>query len=298
MATAALLSASLLMPLAADATKVRLVSGLTGTQDSKSKELLALSPAVADQVARRDLLSVLQSTGKFTLDNSRNVEGMTFTTVPYQTAYRYVCREDRVTLRYQFEARYNEAGVWLDNQRQPAGVEAQPAYHIEQLPVPGFEPGTSYRATVCDARNPGPTASWFAAQSDRDAVRAANMFRMAEDEVKAGRLTPGPCDPHGADTCRQWILSLDDLSKVESVEKREITPAEITSWRRGTVEEWANQTFRVAGEEIYSKLPGAGGTVAPVVLPAEYARVEAGIAGTQLERAGVRLAGVLNESLK
>jgi hypothetical protein len=40
---------------------------------------------------------------------------------------------------------------------------------------------------------------------------------MAEDEVKAGRLTPGPCDPHGADTCRQWILSLDAPSKIESV---------------------------------------------------------------------------------
>ena len=44
------------------------------------------------------------------------------------------------------------------------------------------------------------------------------MFRMAEDEVKAGRLMPGPCDPHGVFTCRQWLLSLDDPSKIESVE--------------------------------------------------------------------------------
>ena len=204
---AALLGASFLTPFTADATKVKIVSGLVGGQDSKSKELLALSPGAADQVARRDLLSLLHSTGKFTLDNSRNVDGMTFITEPYPTEYRYVCREDRVTLRYH-----------SDNQRQPMGVDAQPAYHIEQLPVPGFMPGTSYRATVCDARHPDAAAAWFAARSDTDAVRAANMFRMAEDEVKARRLTPGPCDPHGADTCRQWILSLDDPSKIESVE--------------------------------------------------------------------------------
>jgi hypothetical protein len=44
------------------------------------------------------------------------------------------------------------------------------------------------------------------------------MFRMAEDDVNAGRLEPGPCDPHEALNCRQWLLSLDDPSKINSVE--------------------------------------------------------------------------------
>lgn len=216
--SAALLSASLLTPLAAEATKIKIVSGIIGAQDNVSNELLALSPGAADRAARRDLLSVLKSNGKFTIDNSRNVEGMTFITQPYQTAYRYVCRADRVTLRYQLEDRFSAAGNWLDNQRQPVGVDAQPSYHIEQLPVPGFIPGTSYPTTDCDARRLGAAATWFTAPSDADAVRALNMFRMAEDEMKAERLTPGPCDPHGTDTCRQWILSLDDPSKIESAE--------------------------------------------------------------------------------
>ncbi len=103
-------------------------------------------------------------------------------------------------------------------ERKAAGVEAQPVYHIEQLPVPGFMPGTSYPTTACDERHQGAPATWFAAPTDTDAARAANLFRMAEDQVKAGRLAPGPCDPHGTDTCRQWILSLDDLSKIESVQ--------------------------------------------------------------------------------
>ena len=69
-----------------------------------------------------------------------------------------------------------------------------------------------------DARQPDTAATWFAAPSAIDAVRAANMFRMAEDEVKAGRVKPGPCDPHGAESCREWVLSLDDPSKIKFVE--------------------------------------------------------------------------------
>jgi hypothetical protein len=218
-ALTALIAASLLTPLAAGAYKMKMVSGIVGGQDDESKKLLALSPAEAEQAGRRDLLSVLQANPKFKLDNSRNVEGMTFVTQPYQTWHRYVCREDRVTLRYQNESQVNAAGGYLGTPREAVGVEAQPVYHIAQLPVPSFlqEP-SSYPSTICDERHPGPAATWFAAPSDIDAIRAANMFRMAEDEMKAGRLKPGPCDPHGTDTCRQWILSLDDPSKIESVE--------------------------------------------------------------------------------
>ena len=213
----ALFGSALFTRFDAQAEHVRVVSGLMGGQDSKSKELLKLSPAQADQVATRDLLSILKPTGKFTLDNSRNVESMTFITLPYQSDYPYVCREDRVTLQYQIEAQFDSAGGWLGDQRQPVGVETEQSYHIEKLPVPGFIPGSSYPEPVCDARQPDAAATWFAAPSAIDAVRAANMFRMAEDEVKAGRLKPGPCDSHGTDTCRQWVLSLDNVSKIRSV---------------------------------------------------------------------------------
>jgi len=218
-ASAALSSALLLVPVAAEATKIKTVSGLSGAQDSRSRDMLTSSPEAGDRMGRRDLLSILQSPGKLMLDNSRNVEGMAFVTQPYWTGYRYVCREDRVTLRYQLQDRFDGAGAWLSDERQPVGVEAQPIYHIAQLPVPGFAPdGTSHPVTECDARQPGAGAAWFAAPSDMEAVRAANMFRMAEDEVKAGRLTPGPCDPYEMGTCRQWFLSLDDPSKIQSVE--------------------------------------------------------------------------------
>jgi hypothetical protein len=76
--------------------------------------------------------------------------------------------------------------------------------------------------------------------------------------------------------------------------ERQIKPGEMVSWGKGTVEDWANETFGVASREIYARIPGKGGTDAPVILPLGYARVESGVTEGQLERAGARLAGVLN----
>jgi hypothetical protein len=65
----ALILTLLLTPIVADTFKLKLVSSLVGGQDSKSKELLSLSPDAADRDGRRDLLLVLQSSGKFMLIN-------------------------------------------------------------------------------------------------------------------------------------------------------------------------------------------------------------------------------------
>lgn len=48
----------------------------------------------------------------------------------------------------------------------------------------------------------------------------------------------------------------------------------------------------------YSHIAGQGGTDAPVVLTLQYPRQEAIVAAQQLEKAGVRLAAVLNGALK
>jgi len=223
-AAVALLATSLCTPFEAHATKLKIISGLQGAQDGKSKELLALSPTAASQVATQDLLLVLKPTGKFNVDNSGNVEGMRFVTPPYWTTYPYVCRQDRVTLRYELEDKHDAAGKWTGFEARPVGVEAQATYHIEQLPIPGFVPGTSYPMTKCDAQHPDASATWFVAPSDRQAVLAANLFRMAVEDVKAERITPKPCDPQQTATCRQWLLAQDGLPKFDSVEPCETQP--------------------------------------------------------------------------
>lgn len=89
----------------------------------------------------------------------------------------------------------------------------------------------------------------------------------------------------------------DDPGTVAATLERQITPAEKRQWSQGSVVDWANQSFRIAKTKIYPTLPGTGGTDAPIILPSDYAHRQAGITGTQLERAGVRLAALLNETL-
>ena len=70
------------------------------------------------------------------------------------------------------------------------------------------------------------------------------------------------------------------------------------SWQMGTPADWANESFRLANTEVYGALSSPGATGAPVVLPRDYARRESGVVREQLEKAGVRLAWVLNQALR
>jgi hypothetical protein len=72
---------------------------------------------------------------------------------------------------------------------------------------------------------------------------------------------------------------------------REITRTERTRWSRGSAISWANESYRIAARIIYAKLPHTG------TLPDVYEAEALPIANKQLERAGVRLAMLLNASL-
>ena len=71
-----------------------------------------------------------------------------------------------------------------------------------------------------------------------------------------------------------------------------ITPAQLTAWQNGSPVEWANEAHAVAVQAIYGKLPHDSGT-----LPESYETAALPTADLQLERAGVRLASVLNHAL-
>lgn len=73
-----------------------------------------------------------------------------------------------------------------------------------------------------------------------------------------------------------------------------ITLADRMRWHAGDAADWANESWRVARDEIYAKLPGSGGASAPVILPAGYASAERIVVSVQLEKAGVRLGQTLN----
>lgn len=75
---------------------------------------------------------------------------------------------------------------------------------------------------------------------------------------------------------------------------RAISPAQRQAWASGTPAGWANEAHAIARDQIYSPLMGRQ----DVRLPRDYARREAGLARMQLARAGVRLAWLLNSTLK
>jgi hypothetical protein len=88
-----------------------------------------------------------------------------------------------------------------------------------------------------------------------------------------------------------------DALYVASQLEADMSAAKHQSWQNGAAATWANESFRLARAEIYAGASGRGAS-APIVLSADYARQESGVAAEQLEKAGVRLAWVLNRALQ
>jgi hypothetical protein len=66
---------------------------------------------------------------------------------------------------------------------------------------------------------------------------------------------------------------------------------------KGTVSDWAEQAHQLAQQMVYGKLPSAA-PGAPVVITADYEREADPLIELQIERAGARLAWVLNQDLR
>ena len=66
---------------------------------------------------------------------------------------------------------------------------------------------------------------------------------------------------------------------------------------QGTVEEWAEQSHKAAQRVVYGKLPHAPAGE-PVKVDAAYERMADPVIKNQIERAGARLAMVLNSTLR
>jgi len=76
-----------------------------------------------------------------------------------------------------------------------------------------------------------------------------------------------------------------------------LTEKRARKWGKGSVEEWANQAHKAGQKVVYGKLPKApaGGQV---TIDTAYERLADAVIRTQLEKAGARLAMLLNTTLK
>jgi hypothetical protein len=85
--------------------------------------------------------------------------------------------------------------------------------------------------------------------------------------------------------------------QLHSIISSTLTPERIAAWSRGTVEEWANESFHLAQKVVYGDLPVAA-SGEPIRLGEAYQRVAEPVVSDQIAKAGVRLAAILNESTR
>jgi hypothetical protein len=71
-----------------------------------------------------------------------------------------------------------------------------------------------------------------------------------------------------------------------------ITDADASKWAQGTITDWANESHAVAVSFIYKRLPDEAGS-----FPQGYQAAAEPVVEVQLEKAGVRLAAVLDSAL-
>ena len=74
-----------------------------------------------------------------------------------------------------------------------------------------------------------------------------------------------------------------------------ISEAQVRDWSAGTPEDWARQSFEIAKDHVY-KLPQPNARDS-VHLDAAYIKGANDVAASQLSRAGVRLAYLINRAL-
>jgi nuclease S1 len=70
-----------------------------------------------------------------------------------------------------------------------------------------------------------------------------------------------------------------------------------SSWLQSKPEDWANESFKITREVIYSSTGGANTRNTPILLPDVYAHAARPIITLRLLMAGVRLAATINEAL-
>ena len=97
---------------------------------------------------------------------------------------------------------------------------------------------------------------------------------------------------------KYWDFLLEKGEPIENPEKfgallgRKITSRQKDAWSTGTVEDWAFETYAFSKNAVYKNLKPGPGTLA---LPEDYYRTMRPRVDEQLEKAGVRLAYVLQE---
>lgn len=123
-----------------------------------------------------------------------------------------------------------------------------------------------------------------------DHDRGGNEKRVRAMGLRANSLH------HYWDTTLVEQLGSDPKAIAQMLDAR-ITPAQLKTWQQGTPRQWARESYEAARAYGYDALPTPDER-GRYTLSAQYVNQGVQVVARQLEAAGVRLALLLNESLK
>jgi hypothetical protein len=130
-------------------------------------------------------------------------------------------------------------------------------------------------------------------------------LHAADHEDRGGNCIGLVPSPDGQDTNLHayWDVGAvaalgNSASAIAAALDARITPAELRAWRQGGPEAWAMESFELGRKDVYSlaSRPGCNDHGAVALTPA-YEATAARDAALQLEKAGVRMATLLNRAL-
>jgi hypothetical protein len=78
----------------------------------------------------------------------------------------------------------------------------------------------------------------------------------------------------------------------------DISNDDVRNWSKGTPQDWAMESFKIAHDFIYEKSRGPNTKATPIILPPSYIDEATPMVSERLQRAGVRLAFILNRAFK
>ena len=189
--------------------------------DLSTKERRALPSHEANQVVRRDLLSVLQPVKRISSGMLRQLRGVSLTTRAFGTEFDGLCRRDAVTLWYA----PTERGQTTENDPvRPYSIETQALFHIVKLAHlehTDSENRGNVSQESCVSADHDERADWFAAKDARTAVQGVLVLEAALGAIKVGTLKAEPCpeifDAKKA-SCEAVILANADIATLGSIE--------------------------------------------------------------------------------
>lgn len=126
-------------------------------------------------------------------------------------------------------------------------------------------------------------------------LHAADRHDRGGNDVRVRATGSAPGNLHHYwDTVFVTRLGRDPSAVAQRLVAR-ISLSEQRAWRRGTPRSWLLETFEVGRRHTYGRLPAGDGVL---TLNSSYCDDAQNVIGLQLQRAGVRLARVLNDALE